>query len=136
MNFDVKDFVTRYHMSGKFVNTAYFAEFLKDVQNDELMEHIRFCNDVHKIPPVLSYVRYRRDIYSQRIERREDRQALGTCFGYLYQFGEYAAHYTPYSSVGINISTTKEPTGITKPSYFPPRAERYVPHIYAPQEEV
>ena len=38
-----------------------FDLFLDFIQNDELLEHIKFSNDVLGIPPVYTFIVYERD---------------------------------------------------------------------------
>lgn len=114
MNFDVNDFVVKYKGSKWFLDSKLFAEFLNDINNEELLSNIKFANDYLDIPPILSYVRYRKDIYNSVVDRK-DKIALGACFGYLYQFGRYAGEYYEAKSVWVGDKVTQIKTA----SFFP-----------------
>lgn len=116
MNFDVELFNKTYRGTRWFSEESkYFTEFLKDIQNAELMSHLRFCNDFLQIPPIFAYVRFRRDLYTGVLEKKE-KLALGACFGFLFQYGEYAALYGPNSAHSVWVGD--KVTGIKNASYF------------------
>lgn len=116
MQFDVIAFHKTYRGTKWFSETSrYYTEFLQDIQNKKLMSHLRFCNDILQIPPVYAYVRYRKDLYITPLEKKE-KLALGACFGFLFQYGEYAAHYGPNSAHSIWVND--KVTGIKSASYF------------------
>ena len=110
--FDETGFRKKYRVHKSFFESEYYFSFLKDMQDRELMGHIRFCNDVLHYPPVAAYVLYRKDLYSRALERWE-KLALGACFGYLFQFTE-GYGYKKAASVWVGLS----PTGIKNASYF------------------
>ena len=116
MNFDVELFNKTYRGTRWFSEESkYFTEFLQDIQNAELMSHLRFCNDFLHIPPVYTYVKYRSDFYTEQLEKKE-KLALGACFGYLFQYGEYATIYGPNSACSVWVGD--KVTGIKNASYF------------------
>ena len=84
--FDVEEFLAVYKGKRSFVyESEYFSVFLKSLQEDvALFEHIRFCNDVLKLPPVYVFVKYHKDIFFREMTVNEKR-GLGACFGYLFQ---------------------------------------------------
>lgn len=110
--FDETNFRKKYRVYGGFFESEYYFTFLKDIQNNELMGHLRFCNDVLRYPPVAAYVQYRKDLYCRILERWE-KLALGACFGYLFQFSEEYGYKKAVSAwVGLSL------TGIKNASYF------------------
>ena len=97
MNFDVELFNKTYRGTRWFSEESkYFTEFLRDIQNAELMSHLRFCNDFLQTPPIFV--------------------ALGACFGFLFQYGEYTALYGPNSARSVWVGD--KATGIKNASYF------------------
>ena len=110
--FNEADFRKKYRVHKSFFDSEYYAEFLKDIENEGLMGHLRFCNDVLDYPPVAAYVRYRKDLYCRKLECWE-KLALGACFGYLFQFTEKFG-YKKAISVWVGLSAT----GMKNASYF------------------
>lgn len=116
MQFDVICFHKTYRGTKWFSEEShYFKEFLQDIQNEELMSHLRFCNDILQIPPVYAYVRYRSDLYTVPLEKKE-KLALGACFGFLFQYGQYAGFYGSNSACSTWVGD--KVTGIKNASYF------------------
>ena len=73
MKFDVDLFNRTYRGTRWFSDESkYFTEFLKDIQNAELMSHLRFCNDFLQTPPIFAYVRFRRDLYTGSLEKKRE----------------------------------------------------------------
>ena len=92
MKFIEEDFLEKYHGVGTFLTEGreYFDLFLDFIQNDELLEHIKFSNDVLGIPPVYTFIVYERDYLKKDVFNKPMskavKQGLGACFGYLYRF--------------------------------------------------
>ena len=98
MNFDVELFNKTYRGTRWFSEESkYFTEFLRDIQNAELMSHLRFCNDFLHVPPIYSYVRYRRDLYTGLLEKKE-KLALGACFDFCFNV-EYVLRFTDQTAL-------------------------------------
>lgn len=112
MNFDIEDFTKTYKGTKKFTEeNDYFAFFIKSLKEDgELFAHIKFCNDVLNIPPILVFVRYHKEKFDREMEVYEKR-SLGACFGYLFQF---MLGYK--QSISTWVGDRK--TGIKNASYF------------------
>ena len=116
--FDEADFLRAYRGSEKFLTEGkvYYDGFLELLKDEVLLDKIRFANDVHKIPPLKSYILYMRDFCGKDVFRTKmsprEKQGLGACFGYLYKF-----IYGGYDSVQ---GWFKDPdfTSITTASYF------------------
>ncbi len=116
MVFEIEDFVRTYKGSRNFVETSkYFETFISDLSNEELQRNIKFCNDVLCVPPVEAYVKYRSDIFCEEMTKSE-KQGIGACFGYLYQYGKYASEYGSGSAVRKWVG--HDTTGIKNASYF------------------
>lgn len=116
MDFDIVKFNKTYRGTKWFAEESkYFDAFLRDIQDDELMSHIKFCNDVLQLPPVYVYVKSRSDIFERELERKE-KLALGACFGYLFQYGEYADEYGEGSARSVWVGD--KIAGIKTASYF------------------
>ena len=118
IDFNEEDFLRTYRGSEKFLTEgrAYYEDFLKLLKDEALLEKIRFANDVHKIPPLKSYILYMRDIcgrdmFNEKIKDAKIKQGLGACFGYLYKF-----IYGGYESEQSWFNDDK--TGIKTASYF------------------
>lgn len=116
MDFDIVKFNKTYRGTKWFTeDSGYFDAFLSDIQNNELMSHIKFCNDVLQLPPVYVYVKSRDDLFKGELERKE-KLALGACFGFLFQYGEYADKYGDGSARSVWVGD--KTTGIKTASYF------------------
>ena len=118
ITFDEKDFLRLYRGSEKFLTEGrkYYNAFLELLKDEILLEKIRFANDVHKIPPLKSYILYMRDfrgldMFNEKIKDAKIKQGLGACFGYLYKF-----IYGGYDSAQAWFDDEK--TGIKTASYF------------------
>lgn len=91
--FDEKDFCKTYRGSQTFVNedgAEYYKLFLQTLQNDDLLDKIKFANDVLGVPPVQTFVKYYRDtlgmnVFTETLSKSV-KQGIGACFGYLYRF--------------------------------------------------
>ena len=91
MEFDERKFLKTYRGTESFITneSKYYNSFLELLQNDELLEKIKFANDVLRIPPIKSFIKYERDylkkdIFNQTMSANAKR-GLGACFGYLYR---------------------------------------------------
>ena len=118
ITFDEEFFLRTYRGSEKFLTEGkiYYDAFLELLKDEDLLEKIRFANDVHKIPPLKSYILYLRDvcgrdIFNEKIKDAKIKQGIGACFGYLYKF-----IYGGYESVQAWVNDEK--TGIVTASYF------------------
>lgn len=109
-DFNIENFNSTYKGTKIFCESEYFALFLKSLENIDLMEKIRFANDVLKVPPVESFIKYYHDVFNHKMERSE-KLSLGACFGYLYKYV-----YKGYQSVSTWVGD--EVTGIKNASYF------------------
>ena len=115
--FNEQDFLMKYRGTEKFVTTEskYLHLFLALLEDDELLERIKFANDVLQIPPIKTFILYqreylKRDVFNEKMSPIAKR-GLGACFGYLYKF-----IYTGYESESTWFNDEK--TGIKTASYF------------------
>ncbi len=57
-----KSFKATYKLFAKFSYSRQYAKYyekcIEAVRDEDLLGHIIFCNDVHNIPPALSFVKY------------------------------------------------------------------------------
>lgn len=90
--FDEQDFLDKYHGCDKFLSEGalYYKLFLSLLEDSELLDKIKFCNDVLKVPPIETFIKYQRDYLKKKVfcEKLPSaiKQGFGACFGYLYRF--------------------------------------------------
>ena len=117
MKFEEKLFLEKYRGMDSFLieGKEYFDYFKQLLENEELLEKIRFANDVLGTPPLYTFIVYVRDFLGEDKFNSElskcIKQGLGACFGYLYRF-----IYTNYEPVQCWINDKK--TGIKTASKF------------------
>lgn len=117
MDWNEEEFLRTYRGSEKFVTNEreYYLLFLDLLQNEGLLSHIRFANDVLGVPPIKTFVLYEREYLKKNIFNKEmsaiAKRGLGACFGYLYKF-----IYGGYESEQSWFNDDK--TGIKTASYF------------------
>lgn len=85
----------------------YWALCMKALTDKELLGHIIFCNDLHHIPPVKTFLLYYRKEL-QEITGREDamlepfvKKAIGAFWGMVFKFG---LGYQAQESVSISLN--------------------------------
>ena len=117
IEFNEQDFLRTYRGTESFITTErkYYKLFLELLQDDELLEKIKFANDVLCVPPIKTFIIYEReylkkDVFSEKMSSIAKR-GLGACFGYLYKF-----IYKGYESEQTWFNDEK--TGIKTASYF------------------
>ena len=93
ISFDERDFLKRYRGTEKFIREGekYYRAFLDLLQDNSLLEKIKFANDVLGAPPLSTFILYHRnekggDLFRSEIRDSYIKQGLGACFGYLYRF--------------------------------------------------
>ena len=90
--FNEKDFLEKYRGLATFMTDGrpYYDGFLALLKQVDLLEKIKFANDVLGVPPLQAYIAYERDFCKKDSFRqpmsKTDKQGLGACFGYLYRF--------------------------------------------------
>ena len=95
--------------------SKYYNLFLELLKDDELLDKIKFANDVLGVPPIKTFIVFEReylkkDIFNEKMSPVAKR-GLGACFGYLYKF-----IYKGYESEQTWFNDEK--TGIKTASYF------------------
>ena len=106
-----EDFAQRYKHFKEFQNAgkyrAYWDLCVGAVEDRELLGHIIFCNDLHHIPPVKTFLLYYRKEL-QEITGREDaaldvfvKKAIGAFWGMVFKFG---LGYQAQESVSISLN--------------------------------
>lgn len=112
-----QNFLKTYRGTETFITNEgkYYKLFLELLQDDELLEKIRFANDVLGVPPIKTFIIYKReylheDIFNEKMSPVAKR-GLGACFGYLYKFiyGGYESEQSWFND---------EKTGIKTASFF------------------
>ena len=117
ITFNEQDFLKIYRGTESFVTNEgkYYKAFLALLNDSDLLEKIKFANDVLHIPPIRTFVMYQReylgrDLFDEKMSPVAKR-GLGACFGYLYKF-----IYKGYESEQTWFNDEK--TGIKTASYF------------------
>ena len=117
IEFNEQDFLRTYRGTESFVTneSKYYKLFLELLKDEELLDKIKFANDVLGIPPIKTFIIYereylKRDIFNEKMSSIAKR-GLGACFGYLYKF-----IYKGYESEPTWFNDEK--TGIKTASYF------------------
>jgi hypothetical protein len=120
--FDIEDFCVRYRGTREFCDSVYFYQFLKFLEDELLVEKVKFANDVLDVPPVQTFIKIYRDFFTEQLKkeplgkmRASDKQGLGACFGYLYRF-IYNENYQPVQAWVGDVKPGG--TGIKTASYF------------------
>ncbi len=85
----------------------YWELCMRALLDEELLGHIIFCNDLHRIPPVKTFLLYYRKEL-QEITGREDamlepfvKKAIGAFWGMVFKFG---LGYQAQESVSISLN--------------------------------
>ena len=114
MNWDEENFLKTYKGTEKFVlseGREYYLLFLNLLENEELLFHIKFVNDVLGESPLKTYILYERDYLKKDIFNKKmtpvQKRGIGACFGYLYKFiyGGYESEPTWFNDNKPGIKT-------------------------------
>ena len=96
-------FAPKYKRFSGFIDSGVLWDnVVTTVNNSHLMENIKFCNDVMKIPPAKHF------LLANKLENypmtKEDNQAVGAIFGFIFKdiFG-----YKNQESMSCRINTIK-----------------------------
>jgi hypothetical protein len=108
------DFPSIYRAFGGFVGSGKLWDLCLDTIRDEvLMSHIIFCNDIHQIPPVHTFLRVMDKEITWELTGMEKR-SLGAFWGFVFRF---VFDYQRQKSVTARVNSVKtatyyyEPTG-------------------------
>ena len=116
--FSEEKFLKIYRGNEKFVKeeTVYYNAFLALLENRLLLRQIKFANDVLGVPPLETFIKYKRDYQGEELfcqpMSRPAKQGLGACFAYLYR-QMYSDKYEP-----CQCWFNDEATGIKTASKF------------------
>jgi hypothetical protein len=58
MKFDREDFLKTYKGKRSFTETMYYSKFIEVINNEQLLNNFKFCNDVLGVPPVKVFINY------------------------------------------------------------------------------
>ena len=118
MEWNEEDFLKTYKGTEKFVTDEgreYYLLFLGLLENEELLSHIKFANDILGEPPLKTLILYEREHLKKAVFDKKmtpvQKRGIGACFGYLYKF-----IYGGYDSEQSWFNDGK--TGIKTASYF------------------
>ncbi|MDB2102643.1 hypothetical protein PMW00_06345 [Clostridium paraputrificum] len=79
------EFAKTYKAHGSFINSgSLWDKCIDTVGNVELLNHIIFCNDVLKVPPVKVFLLVHDDDFSNLTDF--DRKCLGAFWGFVFKF--------------------------------------------------
>lgn len=118
MEWNEENFLKTYKGTEKFVTDEgreYYLLFLELLNDENLLAHIKFVNDVLGEPPLVTFILYERDFLKKDIFNKKmtpvQKRGIGACFGYLYKFiyGGYESEQSWFND---------EKTGIKTASYF------------------
>ena len=111
--FDEQKFLIKYRGSEKFITEEkkYYNLFLELLENNDLLDKIKFANDVLQIPPVKTFIMHERDFLKRDVFNETmsavAKRGLGACFGYLYKimYGGYESEQTWFNDEATAIKT-------------------------------
>jgi hypothetical protein len=114
--FNEDDFLKKFRGMKQFVtvDVGYYNCFLNLLKDDDLLEKIKFANDILCVQPLKTFILYERLQGNTLFERPlSDRikKGLGACFSYLYTF-----IYGGYE--GVSAWVNDGLTGVKTASYF------------------
>ena len=99
-------FSKTYKAFGNFVDSGELWDACIDVVSDGmLLGHIIFCNDIHQIPPVHTFLRVRRDIRRDLTEL--EKRSIGAFWGFVFKF---VFGYRNQKSVTARVNTVRTAT--------------------------
>lgn len=118
MEWNEENFLKTYKGTERFVTDEgreYYLLFLELLDDENLLAHIKFTNDVLGEPPLVTFIKYERDFLKKDIFNKRmspvQKRGIGACFGYLYKFT-----YSGYESEQSWFNDEK--TGIKTASKF------------------
>ena len=99
-------FSKTYKAFGDFVDSGELWDACIDaVSDDTLLGHIIFCNDIHQIPPVHTFLRVRKDIRRDLSEL--EKRSIGAFWGFVFKF---VFGYRNQKSVTARVNTVRTAT--------------------------
>ena len=99
-------FSKTYKAFGDFVDSGELWDAcIAAVSDGILLGHIIFCNDIHQIPPVHTFLRVRRDIRGDLTEL--EKRSIGAFWGFVFKF---VFGYRNQKSVTARVNTVRTAT--------------------------
>jgi len=96
-------FAKTYKAFGEFVDSGeLWDECIAAVGSVTLMGHIIFCNNIHQIPPVHTFLRANRNIRKDLSET--EKRSVGAFWGFVFKF---VLGYRNQKSVTARVNTIK-----------------------------
>lgn len=77
------EFAGKYARFAGFIGSGLWNECVAAAQDETLLGHIRFCNDVLRIAPVKTFLIARK--LTDRPMQPEDKQAVGAFWGFIFK---------------------------------------------------
>lgn len=117
MEWNEENFLKTYKGTEKFVTDEgreYYLLFLGLLKDENLLEHIKFANDVLDTPPLVTFIKYERDFLRKDVFDKKmspvQKRGIGACFGYLYKFiyGGYEAQSCWFNDKSTMIQTASK----------------------------
>ena len=113
IEFDERDFLRTYRGTETFITSEgkYYKLFSELLKDEELLEKIKFANDVLGVPPLKSFILHEREYLKKDVFNEEmtsvAKRGLGACFGYLYKFiyGGYESEQSWFNDEKTKIMT-------------------------------
>ncbi|MCL2188659.1 MAG: hypothetical protein FWC16_04850 [Defluviitaleaceae bacterium] len=97
-------FPKKYKAFGDFVDSGELWMLCIGAINDEkLMSHIIFCNDIHQIPPINTFLKARGASTMRDLTELEKR-SMGAFWGFVFK---YVFGYRNQKSVAARVNTVK-----------------------------
>lgn len=78
-----KEFSSRYKAFGGFIDSEYWKQCLSAVQDETLLGHMIFCNDVLNLPPAHVFLRAKQ--IPKKLTETEKR-SIGAFWGFVFRF--------------------------------------------------
>lgn len=101
-----EDFGRYYKAFGSFVDSGFlWDESIAAVRDGLLLSHVIFCNDVHQIPPVHTFLRANKNIKADLSEI--DKRSIGAFWGFVFK---YVFGYRNQKSATAKVNTIKTAT--------------------------
>jgi len=119
--FNEDEFCRIYRGTREFCETPYYRQFLNFLTDGDLVDKVKFANDILHIPPVKTFISIYKTFFAEQVKKEpfgkmkpQDKQGLGACFGYLYRI-----IYKNYEPEQAWVGDVKEGgTGIKTASFF------------------
>lgn len=85
---DIKeDYLKLYSGFSYFIGSEEWKLCLDFIQNNDLLQSVKFANDYLGIPPVKSFIRYHKDFFIKKNEKidAQTKRGIGAFWGYVFR---------------------------------------------------